>query len=372
MDEKRLIDEEWKKIEEEKLRLQKERAKFEESVRREEIMRRKIENDEQRKRRITELRKRKKDEIRKERYELERRKEELERKKQQLEERKSRLIHPDFHKFWRTTTSAIEKNPRLIKKVEFKDNLILVYLTIINNGNSRMRNIKITDHLPKDAKDVTVITHGFVSKQEKGSLVWNIHSLPVGSKRVLHYSMVSKSNRLPIATSRWVNDEISNEFDEIEELAEIIEHGKIIRQGEERKHIVKKDKKKKTEKEEFFGSDTKNWKFTTSDKKSLIGLFKNEPQIEKTMHREGDDVLVYLTLKNNGADKIHDLLVTDILPYDAKNVEIITSNMNTHLTDDAITWSIDSINGKARRILHYRMNSSMTALPIARLQWRIV
>jgi len=98
--------------------------------------------------------------------------------------------------------SSFDGKPKIGKKVEKDGSKLSVYLTITNPANAILKNVFVTDTLPKDAGDFRVLTSGLPYERIDNQVVWKMESVKQKDKRVIYYQITSKE-KLPAAVLEW-------------------------------------------------------------------------------------------------------------------------------------------------------------------------
>lgn len=89
--------------------------------------------------------------------------------------------------------------------------------------------------------------------------------------------------------------------------------------------------------------------------------------LKKEIERNGDDVLVYLTITNKEKKIMEDIKIIDLLPSDVANLIILTPNNLSEKRDHLLIWEIPYLSKGTKRIFHYKMKSNSNKIPIALL-----
>jgi hypothetical protein len=147
-----------------------------------------------------------------------------------------------------SSDETIERGPQIKKVISRKDHKIFVYLTIKNNQRTPLKNIQVIDPLPEDAENVDIITHENLSEQTEKQLKWTIPSLGMKEKRILHYTLNTKLERLPSAILKWSEKE--DEWEDVKNVWKAIEEKKKLSSSREKGMEMKKEKGGEEEKSE--------------------------------------------------------------------------------------------------------------------------
>ncbi|MEM4347914.1 MAG: DUF87 domain-containing protein [Candidatus Altiarchaeota archaeon] len=121
-----------------------------------------------------------------------------------------------------TSEESPSRGPEIKKVVSRKNKKVFVYLTVKNNQRTPIKDVYVIDPLPDDATNLDVITHdGFDEKLKDKVAKWYLGTLGMKEKRILHYIIETKLDKLPIAKLQWSEQEdvahdIKNVLKEVE------------------------------------------------------------------------------------------------------------------------------------------------------------
>lgn len=121
-----------------------------------------------------------------------------------------------------TSEDSSVRGPEIKKLVSRKNKKVFVYLTVKNNQRTPINDVYVIDPLPDDATNLDVITHdGFDEKLKDKVAKWSLGTLGMKEKRILHYTIETKLDKLPIAKLQWSEQEdavhdIKNVLKEVE------------------------------------------------------------------------------------------------------------------------------------------------------------
>jgi len=107
----------------------------------------------------------------------------------------------------------------------------------------------------------------------------------------------------------------------------------------------------------------------SSDSGRLLAELRGKPTITKSAERDGGILEVTIVVKNNLNRGIRDVVVSDALPEDAKDVVCLTESIEFKQHDRALTWSMPFIKAKSKKVIHYQAFSKLGGGAAAVMEW---